>query len=255
MSRRRFFVESIRHGQAEISGEDARHLTRVLRVETGQLYEISDNHQVWLAEVEAAHKERVVFRTVQRLAPQPDSVRLVLLAALIKFDRYEWMIEKATELGVAGIVPVVAARSERGLDRATAKRLSRWRKIALESSQQSRRDHLPEVNPPAPFSTALTHAASRRYALDEQPGAPALLDALPPERSAADSVALLVGPEGGWTDEERAAFTTAGWQPVSLGPRILRTETAALAALAIVSAAWPPVSASARPPCPPADRQ
>src|SRR5580700_309183 len=112
--RRRFFVDEVRNGHAEIAGEEARHLTRVLRVEAGERYEISDNRKVFLAEIEAARKERVVFRTIEELAAPASEARIVLCAALIKFDRFEWIVGKATELGVSKIVPVVATRSEHG---------------------------------------------------------------------------------------------------------------------------------------------
>jgi 16S rRNA (uracil1498-N3)-methyltransferase len=236
--RRRFFVDQVRTGQAILNGEDARHLTRVLRVEAGQRYEISDNRDVYLAEIEAAHKERVVFRTLEKLEAPATGVRLILCAALVKFDRFEWMIEKATELGVAEIVPFEAARSERGLERAAQKRVERWRRIALEASQQSRRAHLPEVREPVGFETVVGESAQYRYALDEEPGGAMMASATPAERRADDSVALLIGPEGGWTEPERAAFAAAGWTRVSLGPLILRSETAALAGLAVLAAAW-----------------
>jgi 16S rRNA (uracil1498-N3)-methyltransferase len=236
--RRRFFVDRVRNGQAILDGDDARHLTRVLRVEAGQRYEISDNCDVYLAEIEAAHKERVVFRTLEKLEAPAAGVRLILCAALVKFDRFEWTIEKATELGVAEIVPFEAARSERGLDRAAQRRVERWRRIALEASQQSRRAHLPEVREPVTFEDAIHQIAEYRYALDEQPGGAALASVLPKERHQHDSVALLIGPEGGWTEPERAAFVAAGWTRVSLGPLILRSETAALAGLAVLGAAW-----------------
>src|SRR5947209_1145971 len=139
MARRRFFVDEIRRGHAHVVGENAQHLVRVLRVEAGQRYEISDNRNVYLAEIETARKENVVFRTLERLPPSPSSARFELYAALIKFDRFEWIVEKATELGVTEIVPIEAARSERGLEKAAAKRVERWRRIALEASQQSRR--------------------------------------------------------------------------------------------------------------------
>src|SRR5579872_1410903 len=116
--RRRFFVDQVRNGHAEIAGDDARHLTRVLRVEVGQRYEISDNRSVYLAEIETARKEQVIFRTLEKLETPARGPRLVLCAALIKFDRFEWMIEKATELGVTEIVPVQTIRSEHGLERA-----------------------------------------------------------------------------------------------------------------------------------------
>jgi 16S rRNA (uracil1498-N3)-methyltransferase len=235
--RRRFFVDQVRNGQAEISGDDAAHLTRVLRVEVGQRYEISDNRQLYLAEIETARKERVVFRTIEKLPVIEPPVRTILVAAIFKFDRFEWMIEKATELGVAEIVPVVTTRTEKGLDKAAPKRLERWRRIGVEASQQSRRAHLPVISAPARWRDALETSAMQRYAMDENQRCP-LAGLFPANRSAGDTVALLIGPEGGWTDEERAEFTAAGWVPASLGPSILRAETAALAALAVVTSAW-----------------
>ena len=236
--RRRFFVDEVRSGRAEISGDDARHLTRVLRVEAGQRYEISDNHNVYLAEIETARKEHVAFRTLEKLAPPAPTVRLILCAALIKFDHFEWMIEKATELGVSEIVPVETIRSERGLERAAHKRVERWRRIALEASQQSRRAFLPEVSEPEPLTASIAREATHRFALDENPTARPLNAALPAIRDPGESVALLIGPEGGWTEAEQRQFIVAGWTPVSLGPLILRAETAAIASLAIVNSAW-----------------
>jgi len=242
--RRRFFVEQVRNGHAEISGDDARHLTRVLRVEPGQRYEISDNRQAYLAEVETAHKERVVFRTLETLETAEPPVRAILCAAIIKFDHFEWLIEKATELGVAEIIPVIADRTERGLDKAAEKRLERWRRIALEASQQSRRTYLPLVHEARPLGEAYLMddayviKANHRFALDEDPGGMALVAALPAQRSPSDEVAILVGPEGGWTPGEREGFQKAGWTRVTMGPLILRAETAAIAALSVIGNAW-----------------
>ena len=238
--RRSFFVDQVRNGRAEISGDDARHLTRVLRVEAGQRYEISDNRNVYLAEIETARKEHVVFRTLEKLEAAEIVPRITLCAALIKFDHFEWMIEKATELGVAEIVPVETVRSERGLERAAHKRVERWRRIALEASQQSRRAFLPDVSEPVELDAALSHPAAFRFALDENPAVATLARSLPESRAASDTVALLIGPEGGWTAEERELFRPAGWAPASLGGLILRAETAALAALAVVRSAWLP---------------
>ncbi len=234
--RRRFFVDEVRNGHAEVSGDDARHLTRVLRVEVGQRYEISDNHNVFLAEIETARKEHVVFKTIEKLPAPSEEARIILCAALIKFDHFEWMIEKATELGVARIVPVIAARSEHGLDRAAHKRLERWRRIAMEASQQSRRAFLPEIDEPSRFQDAMAIEASHRFVLDEDATASPISSAIPASRNASDEIVILIGPEGGWTDDEREAF--APWTRVSMGPLILRAETAAIAALAVVRAAW-----------------
>ena len=238
--RRRFFVDEVRKGHAQIQGDDARHLTRVLRVEVGQRYEISDNRNIYLAEIVTARKDHVVFRTIEKLVAPAETVRVTLCLALIKFDRFEWIVEKATELGVSEILPMKTMRVEHGLDRAAVKRVERWRRIALEASQQARRAHLPEIREPVTLAAALTVAADYRYVLDENHGGPSLNAALPGNRSNRDAVAILVGPEGGWTVEERAGFAGAGWTPVSMGPLILRAETAAEAALAVVANAWLP---------------
>ena len=237
LARRRFFVNAIRGGTAELAGEDARHLTRVLRVEPGQRFEISDNRAVWLAEVTEARGDRVIFRTIEPLDSPAFPVHITLVAAIVKFDRFEWMIEKATELGVERILPVEAARTEKGLFEAARKRAERWGRIARESSQQSRRTRVPEILPAIRFDACLATPAAYRYFLDEL-GAPPLLGLLPLNRIVTDEVAVMLGPEGGWTEDERQAAVAGGWLQASLGPLILRAETAAAAALAVVGSAW-----------------
>jgi len=132
-------VNRVRGGFAEIAGESAQHLTRVLRVEKGQTFEITDNSRVWLATVESARRDLVRFEVAGELDPGPPAPEVTLYLALIKFDRFEWAVEKATELGVSRIVPVAASRSERGLFEGGQKRVERWRRIAHEASEQSRR--------------------------------------------------------------------------------------------------------------------
>jgi 16S rRNA (uracil1498-N3)-methyltransferase len=237
LARRRFFVSAIRDGTAELRGDDARHLTRSLRAQAGQRYEITDNRVAYLAEIVAARGDRVVFRVIEPVESPALPARIILCAALIKFDRFEWMVEKAAELGVESILPVEAARSEKGLFEAARKRRERWERIARESSQQSRRVTAPEILPAARFEGALGTEADSRYFLEEA-GAPPILQALPAHKAASDRVALLSGPEGGWTDAERSLAAAAGWRPVSLGPLVLRAETAAIAALAVIGSAW-----------------
>jgi len=230
-------VDAVRDGMAELRGEEARHLTRSLRAEAGRQYEISDSGSLYLAEIVEAHPGSVIFRVLEPLPISEPPVQITLLAALIKFDRFEWTIEKATELGVDRIVPVEAARTEKGLFAAAEKRRERWRRIARASSQQSRRLRAPEILPAARFRTAISERAEFRYVLEEET-APALLRSLPPDRSESSRVALLTGPEGGWTEAERELARSAGWLPVSLGSQILRAETAAIASVAIVWNAW-----------------
>jgi 16S rRNA (uracil1498-N3)-methyltransferase len=237
MARRRFFVDAVESGRARITGPDAHHLTRVLRVEPGQQFEISDNQSVYLAEVESARKDLVSFAVREKVVAAQPVVCTTILAALIRFERFEWMLEKATELGVARVVPVEAERSERGLERAAGKRLPRWNRIVREASEQSRRARLPEIGAPVGWAGALKFESPYRYVLEEAE-APPILAALPAVRERGQDVTLLVGPEGGWTPREREQMAGAGWCAVSLGPQILRAETAVIAALAIVNAAW-----------------
>jgi 16S rRNA (uracil1498-N3)-methyltransferase len=236
MARRRFFVDQVRKGQAEITGENAHHLTRVLRVEVGQKFEITDNERAWLASVETARKDLVRFNVIEELAAVPELPQLTLYLALIKFERFEWAVEKATELGVTRIVPVEANRSEHGLFAGAQKRAERWKRIARESSEQSRRLRAPEIGSPVRLAEAFKDSSTHRCRLDEQAGAKPLIGAF--SFHAGDSTALAIGPEGGWIDAERQLFNDAGWTAASLGPSILRAETAVCAALGVLSQMW-----------------
>jgi 16S rRNA (uracil1498-N3)-methyltransferase len=239
MARRRFFVPEVRRGLAELTGTDAEHLVRVLRAEVGRVYEISDNQNLYLAQIEVARKSLVSFRVTEKLPVAEPAVHITLLPAVFKFDRFEWLVEKATELGVDTIQPFEAARTEHGLAHGALKRVSRWEKIALEASQQSRRAHLPAIEKPCRFTQALATSADLRLLLDEAI-APPITALLPSLKPAGARVALLLGPEGGWTDEERSAANAAGWLSGSLGPATLRAETAGVAALAVIQTAWLP---------------
>jgi 16S rRNA (uracil1498-N3)-methyltransferase len=234
MARRRFFVDRFDGDRASLHGPDAHHLARVLRAEPGQRYELTDGAALCVAEIETAGPREVVFRVIEALDPGPPLPPLIVVAALIKFDRFEWMIEKVTELGVKALLPVDAERTETGLLQASAKRVERWRKIARESSQQSRRVRVPEIRDAVRLNDALRQPFAMKITLEENPGAPRLLEAAQTWDHAAD-LALCIGPEGGWTDSERAAMNNHGWQPASLGTTILRAETAAIAAAAVLN--------------------
>ncbi len=241
MARRRFFVPEVRRGLAELTGADAEHLVRVLRAEVGQQYEISDDQKVYLAEIEIARKAQVRFRVIEELPETPRPAEVRLFAALFKFDRFEWMIEKATELGVNSIEPFEAIRSERGLLEASRKRIVRWQRIALEASQQSRRARLPVITPTIRLTEVLESEPKIRILLDEDAIAPPILSSLTdsvPQASASDTIGVVLGPEGGWTEEEKGRLDAAGWRNCSLGSTILRAETAAIAALSVINSVW-----------------
>ena len=237
--RRRFFVENFEGNTAVMEGDAAHHLGHVLRAQSGQLYELSDGSTAWLARIDSVARNRVEFALLEQL-PAPQTVaEITLLLAIAKFDAFEWALEKATELGVTKIIPLAAARSEKGLLAAAAKRAQRWQKILLESSQQSRRLRLPQLDGlTKPAQAFAAQAADFRLILSERSDAPSLRNSLSNSShaksspSALPTAALAIGPEGGWTDDELASARAANFQEASLGQLILRTETAVIAALA-----------------------
>jgi 16S rRNA (uracil1498-N3)-methyltransferase len=234
--RRRFFVEKFDGQRALVSGDRAHHLGVVLRAQAGQLYELSDGVRVCLGRIEKVARDGVEFTLLEELAAQEPKLQVVLLLSVVKFDAFEWAIEKATELGVTEIVPLAAARSEKAMVAAAEKRSERWRKIVLEAAQQSRRVRLPVLQPVARPGVAFAGLGDRLgIFLSERAEAPGLRVALR-DRVASQAV-LAIGPEGGWTDDERDAALKAGFHEASLGKLILRTETAVIAALAWLSCA------------------
>jgi 16S rRNA (uracil1498-N3)-methyltransferase len=240
--RRRFFVDQFTGTTAIMEGDAAHHLGHVLRAQTGQLYELSDGRAAWLARIESVARNRVEFALLEQLPAPLPRIDVTLLLSIVKFDAFEWAIEKVTELGVNRIIPLAAARSEKGLLAAAEKRSGRWQKILLESSQQSRRLRLPrleELAKPAPAFAAET--ADFRFLLSERSDAASIRSSLSgskdPKTAGAthSSLAVAIGPEGGWTEGELAAARSAGFHEVSLGQLILRTETAVIAALATLN--------------------
>jgi 16S rRNA (uracil1498-N3)-methyltransferase len=242
--RRRFFVDEFENGSAVLRGDAAHHLGRVLRAEPGQLYELSDGQCLWLARTESVGRNEVEFTLVEQLPSAVAPVRIELLLAIVKFDRFEWALEKATELGADEISPLAADRSEKGLLAAATKRAERWKKILAESAQQARRLRVPRLADTAKTRDALRNSgAPLKLMFSERAGARPLRDVLDPSAATsgeneAARVAIAIGPEGGWTDAEFAAANECGCAEVALGANILRTETAVCAALAAVQYAF-----------------
>jgi len=232
--RRRFFVDGFENQRASLEGEPAHHLGRVLRAQPGQLYELSDGTSVWLGRIDSVGRDRVDFVLIERIAGHVPELKTNLLLSVVKFDAFEWALEKATELGVTRIVPLAAARSEKALLAAAAKRSERWRKILLESSQQCRRVQVPILDALAkPESVFASPIDGVRILLSESPEAKSLRETLSGVHNT--NTILAIGPEGGWTDAEFAAARTFSFREASFGKLILRTETAVTASLAILS--------------------
>jgi len=231
MTRRRWIADEISGDRAFLTGDHARHLAQVLRAKVGQEFDIATGGEVRRGSVVSVNPERVEFELGVVVAEEASAVVTVAIS-VFKFDRMEWAIEKCTELGVARIIPVIAARTEKHLAAAASKRVERWRRIARQAAEQSRRVTVPEVADPARLNEALTLGAGARIVLSE---AEKDLDLRNAVAEGADSVVLAFGPEGGWKEDELAAFGKAGWVSASLGPTILRAETAAIAAVAVTA--------------------
>jgi 16S rRNA (uracil1498-N3)-methyltransferase len=232
--RRRFFIEQFLGQRAVMEGDAAHHLGRVLRAQPGQLYELSDGSKVWLGRIETVTRDSVEFSLVEEIPAYHLPLPTTLLLSVVKFDSFEWALEKATELGVSRIVPLTAARSEKALLAAAVKRAERWNKLLLEASQQSRRVQLPILDSLAkPEAAFAGYNQGLRILLSEAPDAKPLREVL--RNQQAKSAVLAIGPEGGWTDAELAAARAAQFQDASLGKLILRTETAVIASLAALN--------------------
>ena len=232
MTRRRWIADEVSGTRAVLVGAHAEHLSRVLRARIGQEFDITAGNKVRRGRVTAIAQDRVEFELGEEI-PALVTVPVTLALSIFKFDRMEWAIEKCTELGAARIIPVIAGRTEINLAAAAVKRVERWRRIALQAAEQSRRVSAPEISAPLKLKDAVALAGSMRILLSETEPDVMLKDVLQSHLSDGD-VVLAFGPEGGWTDEELTLFLETGWISASLGSTILRAETAAIAAMAIV---------------------
>jgi 16S rRNA (uracil1498-N3)-methyltransferase len=246
MTRRRWIAEQWDEATATISGAQAEHMARVLRATAGMEADVVAGGHVFHAEVAAVSADEIRFNLIAEVQADP-ALPVTLVVSIYKFDRMEWAIEKATELGVSAIAPVIARRTEKHLALAAGKRVERWRRLAIEAAQQSRRSDVPAIYDPVSLSErvkassagASESARAAYIVLAEQERTTTLRlaveDAVAQAGIEMPKLEIAIGPEGGWAAEEEALFDANGWRAVSLGPRILRAETAALAALAVVA--------------------
>ena len=239
MTRRRWIAEHWDEATATIVGAPAEHLARVLRAVPGVEADVVAGGRVFHAVVAAVVPNEIRFNLIAELEADP-ALPVTLVLAVYKFDRMEWAIEKATEMGIAAIAPVIARRTEKHLAQAAEKRVERWRRIAHEAAQQSRRSDVPLIHDPAPLATWVrADSTALRIVLAEQERTTTLRNALDEAITQAQAempaLEISIGPEGGWAPEEEALFDSNGWRAASLGPRILRAETAAIATMAVVA--------------------
>jgi 16S rRNA (uracil1498-N3)-methyltransferase len=243
MTRRRWIAEHWDEATATITAAQAEHLARVLRARPGMEADVVAGGRVFHAEIAAVSLEgersEVRFNLIAEAQAEP-ALPVTLVLSIYKFDCMEWAIEKATELGVVAVAPVIARRTDKHLAHAAEKRVERWRRLAHEAAQQSRRSDVPLIEAPTPLAERVrAESSAHRIVLAEQERGTTLRslidEAIEASGDEMPALEIAIGPEGGWTPEEESLFDVNGWRAASLGPRILRAETAAIAALAVVA--------------------
>ena len=222
---RLFVREALGEGATvELDRDQANYLGNVMRLGPGaELLLFDGSSGEWLARIAEAGKKRMTLR-IDRKTREPENMPDLWLAfAPVKRAQTDWLVEKATELGAARLIPVITHRTI--VERVKVERLQ---SIAIEAAEQCGRTTLPQIDEPMPLRTLLTHQNGRRLYFADESGGEAAASAFAP-----GPATILTGPEGGFTDDERALVRAApGAVPISLGPRVLRAETAALAAIA-----------------------
>ena len=224
--------------ELQLPEASAYHVARVLRLRAGAPLVVFDGSGAdFRCEVTVVEGDRVRARAMQRMAGLGESpLAVTLVQGISRGERMDWTLQKATELGERAIVPVLSARSVVRLDeKQAAAKLRHWRGIVVAACEQCGRSTIPEVRPPLDLGAFFATAPREGQRLVLNPVGQRSLAGL---ASAAARIELLIGPEGGLEDAELSAAERAGFAPVRLGPRVLRTETAAVAALSVLQALW-----------------
>ena len=234
----RFYADPARSNDSEffLSADDAHHAVNVLRLHPGEKTEIFFRGDRWLSELTSCGQDVILCPKVKLASTEP-SLSVTLFQGLPKGDKMEWIVQKAVELGVFRIVPVSFSRCVVKLNHVdTERKCERWQKIAREAGKQSGRCFVPEVSAPVPLSSisAYFSQCDRIVVPWEEchEGGPKSFSERNPSLS---SLGIVIGPEGGISGEELSFLISLGCEPVTLGKRILRTETAALAAVSVFS--------------------
>jgi 16S rRNA (uracil1498-N3)-methyltransferase len=239
----RFFLppEAIQAGQVIFPGEVSRQITRVLRLKPGDVVTVLDNlgseYRVELVSVAADGARGMVQERSEAKGEPP--LRLALYLCLTQREKFEWILQKCTETGVAEFTPVISSRSLVQDTTRAEKKLERWRRIVREAAEQSGRGRIPGINATVPFAQALRQGVTAHQAalLGWEEEQHAGLGTILTEIGSLEQLALLIGPEGGLSQAEVQAAVDLGWRPFSLGRRIFRMETAAVVASARLIAA------------------
>jgi 16S rRNA (uracil1498-N3)-methyltransferase len=217
-----------------VEGAAGNHIARVLRLRTGDTLTLFNGQGgEYGGSIEEIRRDTVVVSVLERREMERESpFQLTLAQGISRGERMDWVVQKATELGVWRIRPLFTERSVVQLDeRQAARKIQHWRSIAVAACEQSGRNRVPEITQPVGLYEMLEHHTPGGTALLLSPGAPLRIADI---ASAAAHATVLIGPEGGLADVEQAAAIKSGFTPVRLGPRVLRTETAAVCALTLL---------------------
>jgi len=238
----RFFIDQTKlcsSSQVFLSGEEHHHLSRVARISTKQNVWLFDSLGIsYLARVEKIEKEKTTLSILKKFEPVQPAVKITLAQALVRSKKIEFILQKATELGISIFLPVITAHSIIRIKEKRDKIKTRWLKIARAALKQSRRTILPLILEPLPLERVLKERKEDlKLFLNENKGK-YLKDVLISPPKIPSSLIILVGPEGGWSPQEEKEISAAGYQGISLSHYVLRTETAALASLAMISHFW-----------------
>lgn len=250
MQRRRFYASTdlINGSTINLSKDETHHLTRVLRLKPGDEAFVFDGcGREYRCAFLTMKDNRAQLEIKETLSDEVESpIHITLAQAIAKGEKFDLAIQKATELGVSRIAPLVTERADVKLsDERSEKRLERWRRISLESLKQSGRRRLAEIKPPVAFKDFLESQTGGSLLIFSERGGVSIATALS-EANDKKNVTAIVGPEGGWSDDELKLARALGARSVTLGPRILRTETAAIVAVALIQHALGDLSAPAR---------
>ncbi len=237
---RRFFAPPERWAEDRVvlDREETHHLARVLRLTVGARVEVGDGRgRAAVAVVQVLESEKAILHLEKEVSVQAESpLEVTLGLGLAKGEAMDQVVRQATEMGVTRLIPFVSSYAEKITPQRASRRLTRWQRQAQESLKSCQRLYLPEISPVQDFHAILNAPEEVKFLCYEAERGGGLLACLSRPRPA--GVRVLIGPEGGFTPEEVAQAREAGFQVVSLGPRRLRVETAALTALALIQYAW-----------------
>ena len=251
---RRFFIpiDQINRPDPHLRGDEARHILQVLRMRVGDRLVLFDNTgQEYQAGIRSISGEMVYFELLnQRTIVRESPLRISLGLPLIRPQPFEWIIQKGTELGVASFHPFYSVHSRQNFEKTEmASRMKRWQKIVIEAAKQCGRNLLPEFSLPVSFSDLLSEGQAALKLIPYEEESSKNLKDLEWPPSVPGSILGLVGPEGGFHQEEIKQAEAKGFIPISLGPRILRSETAALSLVSLLQFLWGDMGS--KPSCPP----